>query len=233
MDKILIFIALLLVNIHVIQLYLSGNLTLYSHPRFGLFAVFMSTIATLLLLVLAITNRSFGLRKHLRQRPSFLSVICILFCIVAITLPPRPLSPQSVIQREKSENGAYQVSCKEASNIKSSSALIASWSRILSACKEDPLIHDGKSLTLTGFVHHNTNSHSLKIARYLMSCCAVDATPNSLEMTSSEIVSLPKGQWVTINATIKSKYIDGKQQNYIEIQKIKTIKEPEQPYEYY
>lgn len=232
MDRPLILISALLLNLHIVRLFATDQLTLYVHPRFVWFAFGMGILASVCLTahLVRVVNR--GLAPWRKPKPT--SVAAVILCLCIVILPPQALSPQSVAQRTSGKmTDAYMLSCDEASQQIRDQALVSSWSIALAACHNDPLRHQGRTFTVQGFVHDMPLPDSITIARYLMGCCTIDATPYTLVFATSEPVYIPTGSWVEVTAEVKARYTDGTLVNYLELTHITTIDKPSAPYEYY
>jgi putative membrane protein len=109
------------------------------------------------------------------------------------------------------------------------------WDRLLNSCDE-PLKYQGRSVVIEGFVYdsHGLNtSDTFSLARFKISCCAVDAQPMLLTVAEQNWSSHFKAnQWLRVEGTVQPKWVNEKLTAVIEPKDIKKISQPQNPYDF-
>lgn len=176
----------LVVVVATIWLGLSGQLGLYIHPRYFVFTVAMAVIG--LVLVVA----GFGLREKFEveqtgpARSALTTVGVVLLGVIAvatIVVPPTTLTSATASQREINSGGvATEAAAEEAAALIGTgdfeSLTVKEWVSLLGQ-SSDPLFFADKTARITGFVSPDANDpeNVFYVARFVVTCCAVDATP--------------------------------------------------------
>lgn len=169
-----------------IWLGLSGQLGLYIHPRYFVFTLVMAVIG--LVLVIA----GFGLREKFEtpqagRGQSALTVTGVLLLgvigVAAIVVPPTTLTSATASQREMNSGGvAVEADAEEAAALIGTgdfeSLTVKEWVSLLKQ-SSDPHFYADKTAQVIGFVSPDANDpeNVFYVARFVVTCCAVDATP--------------------------------------------------------
>ena len=169
-----------------IWLGLSGQLGLYIHPRYFGFTLVMAVIG--LFLVVA----GFGLREKFetpqtgRAGTAFTVLGVVLLGVISvatIVVPPTTLTSATASQREMNSGGvAAEASGDEAAALIGTgdfeSLTVKEWVSLLKQ-SSDPQFYADKTAQITGFVSPDANDpeNVFYVARFVVTCCAVDATP--------------------------------------------------------
>ncbi|TFD32544.1 TIGR03943 family protein [Cryobacterium sp. TMT1-62] len=169
----------------------SGQLGLYIHPRYFVFTMVMAVIAAALvvaafaLLPAAEDGHEHELPEDDGGRWAWLWPAGSILIIVAATvgllvLPPATLTTATVAKRDL--NGSTSlITQKEASDLVGgdySTFTVRDWSSLLRQGAGEDFFAD-KTATVTGFVTPDTSDpeNVFFVARFVVSCCAVDAQP--------------------------------------------------------
>jgi len=217
--------ATLVICIVILFIYFTGSLQLYIHPRYLNFTFGFVLIGALLLLLDSIHSKSYYVSKS--------GWIVVLVAVVSLFVSPQSLSQQIAVSRENQSQ--YQNNSPEQTTYDSfSSDLtrfgVADWSRLLSSSPSENQVV-GKKADIDGFIFQNEQSQRF-IARFQLTCCAVDATPLTvplLESDQTDILNL--GSW----ARIKGVIVLTDNLNYpfqLQADDIQIIPEPKDPYVY-
>jgi len=77
--------------------------------------------------------------------------------------------------------------------------------QILVLSNKEPEKIDGLQISVEGFAYHDKNqpSGSFMLIRFLITCCAADATPLGVEVRPEETVTFPKDTWVRVQGTAR------------------------------
>ena len=214
-------ISLCLVIVH---LYLINKLSLYVHPRYEIFSISLALIGAILLII------SFKRESNKKEKLSISGFLVIIVALISLTFPPVSLS-------ERTAQSRLQTSFINSANSSPSSFDsfsqdfthfdIVDWSSLISSKPPEEQIV-GKSAKLIGFIFVDGNENKY-IARFKLSCCAVDATPIKIMLSKNDLSkSFIVGEW----KQIEGKLILEDGQYKINVESAVTIPEPEQPYVY-
>ncbi|MCA9324175.1 TIGR03943 family protein [Candidatus Saccharibacteria bacterium] len=198
----------------------SGSLTLYIHPRYVLFTVIMSSVGAISLAI-ALTMKSL----HPTKAVSFpLLILCITYIITIVAIPAKTLSPRTALTRQQtnqllptSERSTFDSFSSDYSHFD-----IKDWYTLLQSNPRPEQIID-KEAKLNGFFYRKDGNPY--IARFRLSCCAVDATPLAIPIEVSE--NLLEGEWYSISGKI----VDSANPK-VKVAEIHKIEEPDEPYIY-
>ncbi|MGF9893012.1 TIGR03943 family protein [Priestia megaterium] len=92
----------------------------------------------------------------------------------------------------------------------------------------------GKKIEVSGFVYHEKGfkDNQFVVARFGISCCAADASVYGLLSTLENASALKKDTWVHIKGIIQKTTYNGENVPYIQVQRIESIHQPDNPYVY-
>ena len=199
-------------------LYVNDQLTLYIHPRYTLFTVlFCVTMAILLAVSTQAKNQTLPKTSWL-----LLPVVCI-----ALGFAPSSLSAELASSRSTGL-GATPPPSASAVDVFSTDLTrfsVRDWDAYLRS-NPDPATITGKQARVEGFLY--TANNQLYVARYQLTCCAVDATPLVLPLVQDR--SFPEsGKWVRVSGKI----VHTPEASYplqLAVEQIEEIPEPKDPY---
>jgi uncharacterized repeat protein (TIGR03943 family) len=218
-------LAVLTLCVVIIFTYIDGTLQLYIHPRYLNFTLGFVLIGAILLFVDVIRSKQYTVNKS--------GWIVVFAALISLFLPPQSLSSQIAVSRENQSQ--YQNNSPDQTSYDSFSTdlkrfTIADWSRLLSSSPSDSQIV-GKQASVDGFIFENDKSQRF-IARFQLTCCAVDATPLTVPLLDSEIINeLPINSWAKI--TGKMVKVDNNDYPFqLSVEEIEQIPEPKDPYVY-
>ena len=223
---------------YVLLLACRGQLGFYIHPRYHLFAAILSTIGIVFLvidIVLQLKSGVFAYHRFKFHHVKFASCLSVLILLAGYLLPPKPLSPSSVTQRENSITTSQTNYCnipkpKEGET----NVSINRWRSAFNSCQKLSYF-DNTSITITGFVSSGTLQNYgydyFELARYVISCCAADSIPMKILVERTPVNSYRDGTWLTIKGKLMQKIINGKAEYVITESTATAIPQPEDPYE--
>ena len=223
---------------YVLLLACRGQLGFYIHPRYHLFAAILSTIGIVFLVIDIVLQLKSGVFAHHRfkfHHVKFASCLSVLILLAGYLLPPKPLSPSSVTQRENSITASQTNYCnipkpKEGET----NASINRWRSAFNSCQKLSYF-DNTSITITGFVSsgilQNYGYDYFELARYVISCCAADSIPMKILVEKTPANSYRDGTWLTVKGKLMQKIINGKAEYVITESTATAIPQPEDPYE--
>ena len=192
-----------------------GKLTLYVHPRYEFFTVSLAVIAGVIAVASMLVAQPLNGEEHehehdvgkIARRKSNARVWAMagtvgvtgLAIAMLLIAPPATLSTTIAGQRDVAESSA-RIGSSSAQNLvgaDTSAFTVKDWAVLLSS--GDPATITGKAASLTGFVIDTTDPDVFFVARYLISCCAVDAQPVGVPVYSPGWQALaPVGTWVDV-----------------------------------
>ena len=182
--------------------------------------------------------KSGALTAHHRfkfRHVKFAPCLSILILLAGYLLPPKPLSPSSVAQRENSIATSQTNYCnipkpKEGET----NVSINRWRSAFNSCQKLSYF-DNTSITITGFVSSGTLQNYgydyFELARYVISCCAADSIPMKILVEKTPANSYRDSTWLTVKGKLMQKIINGKAEYVITESTATAIPQPEDPYE--
>jgi uncharacterized repeat protein (TIGR03943 family) len=226
-----------------IWLGLSGQLGLYIHPRYFVFTLVMAVIG------LALVVAGFGLREKFEvdktgRARSALTVcgVVVLGVIGAATIvvPPTTLTSATASQREINSGGALAE--EDAAEVAAligtgdfESLSVKEWVSLLKQ-SSDPHFYADKTAQITGFVSPDTNDpeNVFYVARFVVTCCAVDATPIGVPVyLPGWQSSYEPDQWVQVTGLLAvNPSARVTEPLAIDPVEILTVDQPDDPYVY-
>lgn len=231
--------AIGLVSGYLIWLFTSGGLNVYIHPRYHSFTLIMAVLAA----GFTLSDLCWQLwhydrkRTHITQsrslgRPRLLSIITIAIILLGISLPPPSLSLQSTEQRAAQMDAAPPTETSDCTAPETSGTgqtLLYRWLTAARSC-HDPQLLIGTPLVMIGFItKHPTDANSFYLTRFVVSCCAVDATPLHVRLISPKWQErYAIGQWVRVQGEA-AQHPDG---SLVVQGQLQPIEPPKAPYEF-
>ena len=210
MAKYLLIIAL---SAYSLNLFLTNRLNYYIHPRYIVFSGIMSGIALLIGFIgFAVTlwkiTQSMQREETVPLRLSWRSIpiLTLVILIVALALPPQTLSPHIASQRTPTFNtltiDTAQTSSSILFNTDSTSLTINEWVIALGSAP-DLTTFAGKQVSVIGFIYTGdtaSQTNQFYVARFVITCCAVDARPVGIAVLLSDWQAKFKlGAWVQVS----------------------------------
>jgi uncharacterized repeat protein (TIGR03943 family) len=239
--------ALALVGvIATLWLAVTGRLTLYVHPRYTLLTVIMAVLTLLVLVLTAAVGDSSAAgddgdhdHDHVARASAVSRLITwsngvVLICAVLalLIIPPATLSATARQNRELVTSGRALNSAKALPLVGADPATfsVKDWAALLS--QDGPEAVLGKQVDLAGYVLDRGENDVFFIARFAVSCCAVDAQPIGVPVyRPGWRDEIEPGAWIAIQgAFVKNPSPDSKESVAIEVGSLAKIDEPDQPY---
>lgn len=240
---ILDILAILAWAILLIRYWFNGQLRLLIHPNyFGL--VLVTGIILLILAIAQIVPASRKIVKAGKSNPTSLSTfppgwgsaLMLFTAILGFVIGPALLSSQTALHRGVRESlplTQAQIQHFQITSNPEERSLI-DWVRTLNAYPE-PDAYDGEPVNVTGFVIHDPQlpDNYLLVARFVITCCAVDAYSVVLpvELNQSRI-SYPADSWIKVTGEMRSQELIGERKLVINPREIIPIDTPSDPYAY-
>lgn len=227
----------------LLKYYVTGQLRLLIHPNYALLTV----VAGFTLLVIACFR---GLRLITRRRqtgeldtmlhstllpPGFGMILLTSVAIAAHLIPPTVLASETALQRGVSD--ALPTTQTEVQSFYNPTPpeerSLLDWVRTLNAYPE-PDAYAGQAVDVTGFVVHPPDlpDDYVLLARFVITCCAIDAYPVGLPIQVSDREKYPADSWLSVQGVMGTETLTNRRQLVIEADAIETIPTPDDPYEF-
>mgnify|MGYP001355490754 CR=1 FL=1 len=163
----------------------------------------------------------------------FGTLLVLLVVLAGLFLPARGLSSITASQRSIDLN-AINLTQTTASAIQNFSKSTSNYTLgdwiALQNYNPDPLFYKDKDVKISGFVYRPDNLHLDKdtflVARFIITCCAVDARPVGLRVKTNEY-NPDQDEWVEVEGLFN---VDENQNLIIEPKNIIKLEEPGNPY---
>lgn len=218
----------ILIAVRLIQLAWIEQLNLYIHPRYIAFTI---TMAVLALILLATAKNDMHKNKRPESAPSYVPVAIIATFLFVLALPAQPLSSQIAQARQQSQTTVKSnaPTSFDAYTSDYSHFDIEDWVSFLATRPSDETI-TGKKAAVTGFIYSD-GADNLSVARFRLSCCAVDATPLNIPIrTTSNDIILTRDAWYELSGSFS--FESDKQSYVLNIETAKQIEVPKDQYVY-
>ena len=224
---------------YILLLACRDQLGFYSHPRYHIFASIISIVGIVLLLI----DTMLQLKLKASVKPAKFSLksvkpasyLAIIILLAGYLLPPKPLSPSSLAQRESPAIIEPESRCETPKPREGSSAIsINRWKTAINSCKQTSYFNN-TDISVTGFVSNgllkNYGYNYFYIARYVISCCAVDSVPMKILVEKNFFINYPDGTWLTVKGKLSQKVVNGQAEYVITDARAAKIDQPKYPYE--
>lgn len=236
MGTLLTLLTIMLVNLMSIKLFLQGDLTLYIHPRYIWFTVIMNGLSLVIIqasLILMVLKRKKSDSRTSISRASVLAVLVFTLAILGLFLPAKPLMSDTLTQRY-SETKVTNSVCNPV-DPDDPPKNFQDWDALLNTCN-DPMLYRDQPINLEGFVYEGqaaASEDTFLLARFKISCCAVDAYPLVLSVQKNEKTDhLKIDQWVRVEGTMQPLKTSSGLRAVVEPSKVTKIPQPNEPYEF-
>ncbi len=204
-------------------LYLQGSLTLYIHPRYELFSIVMCSIG-----LIAVLYAYYAGYAHTHESSGRAAILYGAVVAVIILFAPTTLSTQLASSRLIGSGPASteQLSSFDTFSNDYQHFSIQDWSQLLATTTTPDDLID-KEAQVTGF--YLTDNGQDYIARFRLSCCAVDATPYTMPLAASTVPgNLIESEWYVMTGVI----VQTEAGLALKIESATAIEEPDEPYLY-
>ena len=224
---------------YILLLACRDQLDFYIHPRYHIFASIINIIGIVLLLI----DTMLQLKLKVSVKPTKLSLksvkpasyLAIIILLAGYLLPPKPLSPSSLAQRESPAIIEPESRCEIPKPREGSSTIsINRWKTAINSCKQTSYFNNA-DISITGFVSNgllkNYGYNYFYIARYVISCCTVDSVPMKILVEKNFFIDYPDGTWLTVKGKLSQKVVNGQAEYVITDARADKIDQPKYPYE--
>ncbi len=224
-------VALLGIVVYILHLGISRDLDLYIHPRYNAFTLGMVGIGLGVIIVQVLTN---GVsHKHDNGKWSYLPLVIILGG--ALLLPARSLSSATVTQRSVGSVSSIASADEQPLDLlfsgSSKGLKLADWARILET-NSDESYYAQKTARVSGFIYDaDLGDDTVWLARFVVTCCAVDAQPVGVPVRlDGWRSSYKQDQWLEVEGEFKRVETQKGSQLVLIPSSLESINQPDDPY---
>lgn len=244
-QNLIYFFIILSFGVFSLTLYYRNQLTLYIHPRYittsfysAIFAIAVGVIGSGLSLLNLIKNKEHNSdKKDSFDLKSIVPMIVILlFCLL---ISPKSLTTATASQRNMdvnsfNKNSDEQIKENVFSNfsVDTEKYSIGDWISVTRSSVDLSSFRDKKA-AISGFVFKPENSPEKMFlaARFVVTCCAVDARPVGIYIEKDlKETEFKQNDWIEAKGKFDIKVIDGQNSLVLVPDSIEKIKKPS--YEY-
>lgn len=245
MQQSLVSILTILIGMYGLRLAYAAQLTYYIHPRYTL----VTTIACGALVIVGICAFALAPEVKLTRRRSMRGIVgltpVIIFVIIGVAFPAKPLSSAAAAQRTTSNvvvpqaapadsvsNGVVDVSTVNTSEW----TFDDFWYSLM--IQDKNLSHyEGKPAHLLGFVTHPPSSPegTFYLTRFLLMCCAIDAQPVGFwvrEDAAKGTAGVANDKWLDLQGVFHVVDWKGSPTLVLDPESVQPTEQPEDPYVY-
>lgn len=235
--KLMNFIVIFVASLYLMLLYYQGKLTYFIHPRYITFSQVMALLGFTVGLVGMIgqfETFKFG-KSNWKQmfRNFFAPILMTSVFLIAMVLPIKPLSSVTADQRSIDLNSLKASSNRVAFQPDTSLYTIGDWVYIIYS-QPNWEKHVGKSLSISGFVYFDKELPEgyFRVARFVLTCCAVDARPVGLIVKPDSDSKFEGDQWVEVKGNWVLEKVNNNEELVVIPDSISPIEIPKDPYIY-
>ncbi|MFJ4222533.1 TIGR03943 family putative permease subunit [Curtobacterium luteum] len=248
--------SVLAVALCTLWLAVVGHLDLYINPRYAVFTVVLAAVAVPAavagLVVVARGHahahggteaddlhggRPGGAGRRVRAvLGGTAALVTIGVTVAMLVLPPATLSARTARQRSvdaatlSNATGAQGVSLLGSDAVDTSDYGVKDWAALIRQSTDTSALV-GKRVELSGFVVP-AGDGSFTLTRFVISCCAVDAQPVGLGVTTTDAVP-DADRWVTVRGSLVANPDQSAAARIVvKASSVRQIAQPSDPYEY-
>jgi uncharacterized repeat protein (TIGR03943 family) len=238
-------IYIFLIAIYLIGLTLSGRLGFYVNP---VYLPLVASMATVTLLVggfgvyknfVHFDNKKINIKNIFQKmfQQAKTNGLIIIFLLIVLIFPISSLSSSLASNRTVNVgySGGTEAQVSPLLDRPTGQFNVGDWVRLKSSEADLDRLAD-KEVNISGFAFENPDSqftdNNFFLGRFVITCCAVDATPIGLEIsnTENEATEIKFGDWYEVSGRTKVESKDNTDYLIVVPESITNIPEPENPY---
>lgn len=227
----------------LLKYYATGQLRLLIHPNYAI----LTTVTGFVLLMVGCFR---GVRLVRDRRKSAMMAdfphftllppgvgmgLLATVAIAGLLIPPKVLSSDTALQRGISDTLPVTQTAVESfyNPTPPEERSLIDWVRTLNAYPE-PDAYTDQAVNVTGFVVHPPElpEDYILVARFIITCCAVDAYPVGLPVKVGDREEYPADDWLTVKGVMATETFESRRQLVIDPEDLETIPTPADPYEF-
>jgi len=156
--------------------------------------------------------------------------------VLSLSVPSRPLGASAVDNRGLNSSGPLTVGSGAALatlQIAPSSRSILDWIRAFNY-SADPAEFTGQPADVIGFVYKDPRlpANQFLVGRFIVTCCAADASAVAVLAEWPETAALPENAWVRVRGPVRVAEFNGRPTPLIAAATLEQVEQPEHPYMY-
>jgi uncharacterized repeat protein (TIGR03943 family) len=244
--------SVLAVALGTLWLGLADHLDLYINPRYAVFTLVLAAVAVPASVAGLVVVARHGSHAHdgdPEPRPggggrllhvvlgSVAALVTIGTVVAMLVLPPTTLSARTAQQRSvgsaslsDATGAGAPVSLLGSESVDTSGYGVKDWAALIRQSTDTTALV-GRKLTLTGFVVPGSDG-TFTLTRFVVSCCAVDAQPVGIGVTTDGTPP-PENQWVRVEGALAANPDTASDARLvIRAATVTRVSQPSDPYEY-
>lgn len=217
----------------------SGQLTYYINLRFVPLTIFGLIFLAILAQTLFNENKRSRQQEHDDHHDHDHTPANLWFMIVplaiGVLIPARALDSSAFATKGFNTTGPM-VSSDSAAKLfetESQDRNILDWVKI-SYYEKDLASYLGQPASVIGFVYRDEqlNENQFYVSRFIISCCAADASSIGMIVNWQDAKTLKNDEWVLVKGEISSMVLKDQTLLVIDVDSVQSVPVPEQPYLY-
>ncbi|PYY39045.1 TIGR03943 family putative permease subunit [Curtobacterium sp. MCPF17_046] len=244
--------SVLAVAVGTLWLGIADHLDLYINPRYATFTLVLAAVAVPASIAGLVVVARHGAHAHdgdPEPRPaeggrllhvvlgSVTALVTIGTVVAMLVLPPTTLSARTAQQRSvgsaslsDATGAGAPVTLLGSESVDTSEYGVKDWAALIRQTTDTTALV-GRKLTLTGFVVPGSDG-SFTLTRFVVSCCAVDAQPVGIGVTTDD-ASPQEGEWVRVEGALAANPDTASDARLvIRAARVSPVEQPSDPYEY-
>jgi uncharacterized repeat protein (TIGR03943 family) len=209
----------------LLQSALSGRIDLLLRSAFHPL-VWISGLVLMILAALELSGARSARARPIGRRQSWVLALSGAVAVAVLLVPPQPSFADLAANRDRDlleEPGLNFV-------LPPGQRSLTDWVRLLRS-QPDPSLHDGDPVRISGFVLPVPGDRP-QLARLLVRCCLVDATPAGLPVIWPADSPNPEAdQWLEVRGRMVTEAFEGQQRNVVKATAVRPIPRPDRPLE--
>jgi uncharacterized repeat protein (TIGR03943 family) len=227
-------------GVYLLYAYASGALYFYIHPIYIIPAVVTGAVILALVLTTSVRRPSAAAEHDASEQdreplsPLTLALLVVPL-VLGFLLPPKPLGLATAAQRgiDAAPLGRLDDVAEFRVEQRPETYSIKDWVKAMQVDPE-PSRHAGRPVQVSGFVYRDKRypEDVFFVSRFVVQCCAVDATPVGLPVRATGAEVPEEGKWVAVEGTWEVAEVGGQRKAVVAPTSLKPIERPGQPYLY-
>ena len=155
---------------------------------------------------------------------------------LGLLVPPRPLGAAAMVNRDVSIESLTSAAAPESNTILAKpkgDRNVLDWLIDFRTAK-DPTLFEGEEAKVIGFVYRDERfaGEEFMVSRFVLSCCAADASPLGLIVRWPEGSTLADDEWVEVKGYFEAGRFAGEEMPILIAESVTSTAIPERPYLY-
>lgn len=172
--------------------------------------------------------------------PARFSVATVLLValpvLLGVIVPARPLGASAVDNKGVNTTGPLTVSGGAAATtleIPPEKRTILDWVRAFNYA-DDPAAYNEQPADIVGFVFRDDvlGPNQVMVGRFMVTCCAADASAVAMIVEWPEAAALADNAWVRVRGPVSAATLNGKPIPLVSAVNVEVVEQPEHPYMY-